>query len=227
MATQTAIAIVDQLHHAGMNLSLSPSGGLEVRPASQLTPDLRDLVRQSKFLLIEWLSAANCATYLPAMDRLEFPAADNQDLAPTLRSASLIMDAQIRAVGLSPDLEPDNYCWPQSTAMNGAELDLFAGRMRQFTDKGVLGSDAEALADKLVLRDRESDDRQLCLECAHLGGYGGSSWRCGNRQAAGVAIQARNAQLPADLVVQLQRCDGFAALGTRQPNTEREAFRQD
>ena len=33
--------------------------------------------------------------------------------------------------------------------------------------------------------------------------------RCGNWQAAGIAIRARDAVLPADLVRLLQRCDGF------------------
>ena len=107
--------------------------------------------------------------------------------------------------------DPDRWCWPHSSAMNGAEIDTFAARLHQFTDKGLARNDGEALADKLVLRDRESDDRRVCLECQHFAGHGAGSWRCGNWQTAGVAIRSRDAQLPADLVVQLQRCDGFTA----------------
>ncbi len=107
--------------------------------------------------------------------------------------------------------DPDGRCWPNSSAMNGAEIDTFAARLHRFTDKGLAQNDGEALADKLVVRDREADDRRFCLECRHLSGYGHSIWRCGNWQAAGVAIHSRDAQLPRDLVVQLQRCDGFAA----------------
>lgn len=95
--------------------------------------------------------------------------------------------------------------------MNGAEIDTFMVRLYQFTDRGLGRNDSEALADKLVLLDREQDDRRVCLECKHFAGYGTGSWRCGNWQAAGVAIRSRDAQLPADLVMQLQRCDGFAA----------------
>jgi len=110
--------------------------------------------------------------------------------------------------------DPDRWCWPHSSAMNGAEIDTFAARLYQFTDKGLSRNDGEALADKLVLRDRDQDDRRVCLECKHFAGHGAGSWRCGNWQAAGVAIRSRDAQLPADLVTLLQRCDGFTAHST-------------
>lgn len=106
-----------------------------------------------------------------------------------------------------PAPDPDRWAWPHSTAMNTAEIDTFTARLARFTDRGLILADAEALADKLVNRDREGDDRRLCLECAslHRGG------RCGNWQAAGVAIRARDAQLPGDFTTMLQRCGGFGA----------------
>jgi len=133
-------------------------------------------------------------------------------LTPAMLAASLALDAQIQADGQfdNGDVNPDRWCYPDSTAMNGAELDLLAARLARFTDKGVSQGDAESLADKLVIRDRDSDDRALCLECRHMAGYGRASWRCGNWQAAGVAISQRDSQLPGDLVFQLQRCPGFA-----------------
>ena len=106
---------------------------------------------------------------------------------------------------------PDRWCWPHSSAMNAAEIDTFAVRLHKFADKGLARNDGEALADKLVLRDRDQDDRRVCLECKHFAGHGAGSLRCGNWRAAGVAIRSRDTQLPADLVVQLQRCDGFTA----------------
>ena len=51
--------VVSQLTQAGLNISLAPAGGLAVAPASNLTVDLRDLIRSSKALLIDWLTAAN------------------------------------------------------------------------------------------------------------------------------------------------------------------------
>ncbi len=66
MATHSASAIVEQLHDAGLNLSLAPAGGLAVAPSSHLTADLRALIRSSKALLIDWLTAANdAARYAP------------------------------------------------------------------------------------------------------------------------------------------------------------------
>lgn len=66
MCIQSAQAIVDQLHHAGLNISLAPAGGLAVAPSSHLTVDLRDLIRSSKALLVHWLTAANDAvSYAP------------------------------------------------------------------------------------------------------------------------------------------------------------------
>ncbi len=111
-----------------------------------------------------------------------------------------------------PTPAPDRWCWPHSEAMNTREIDTFTARLARFTDKGLGLDDAEALADKLVRRDREPDDRRLCLECLHLSGQSGKAWDCRNWQRAGVASRARDAQLSAALVYQLQRCDGFAQI---------------
>ena len=97
--------------------------------------------------------------------------------------------------------------------MNGAEIDTFTARLARFTDKGLNLDDAEALADKLVTRDRESDDRRLCLECVHLAGHGAGDTRCTNWQRARVAMRAKDAQLSAALAHRLQRCGGFKEIG--------------
>ena len=63
LAVETVVA---QLSHAGLDLSLAPAGGLAVAPRSRLTADLRDLIRSSKVLLIDWLTAAKDApSYAP------------------------------------------------------------------------------------------------------------------------------------------------------------------
>lgn len=100
-------------------------------------------------------------------------------------------------------LDPDRWCWPASPAMSTGEIDLFLKRQARFTNRGVNLDDAERLADVLVIRDRDGDDRRLCLECTHLQGFG--QWRCGNWQAADVARDG----LARDLVRMLQRCGGF------------------
>lgn len=113
-------------------------------------------------------------------------------------------------------VNPERWFWPHSSAMKDVEIDRFEGRLQKFTDKGMPRAVGEILAIKLELRDREQDDRRACLECTHLAGHGAGSWRCGIWQAAGVAIRSNDAQLPDDLVVQLQRCNGFTVhLSTR------------
>lgn len=107
-----------------------------------------------------------------------------------------------------PASDPDRWAWPHSSAMNGREINTFMARLARFTDKGLDAVAAERLADLLVVRDREQDDRRLCLECGHLQRAAG--WRCGNWGRAGVAIRATDAELCRDFVNLLQRCDGFA-----------------
>ena len=99
-----------------------------------------------------------------------------------------------------PAADPDRWCWPHSDAMNGAELEQFAKRAQQFTRRGISTEAADAMADRLVIRDREQDDRRTCLECA-------SYWpgRCGNHRRAG--LQAPD--VGRDLATLLQRCPGF------------------
>ena len=109
-------------------------------------------------------------------------------------------------------LDPDSYCWPHSSAWNTGEIEQFNRRAALFVRRGANDVQAEALADRLVRRDREEDDRHLCHECRHLRG-GLPGWICGNGAAAGIAVSGWGAGLPAQLVAQLQRCPGFAAAG--------------
>jgi len=118
------------------------------------------------------------------------------------------------AAANDPAPDPDRWAWPHSQAMTGREIDNFTARLARFTDKGLSLEVGEALADKLVRRDRESDDRRLCLECFHLSGQSGKTWDCRNWQRAGVALKAKDAQLSTALVHQLQRCDGFMEVKT-------------
>jgi hypothetical protein len=98
---------------------------------------------------------------------------------------------------------PDRYCWPHSPAMNTHELDLMAQRLERFTAKGLSYTDAEGLADSLMQRDRDGDDRRTCWECAHLRGY--HTQRCSNHTQAGMPPDG----LAVAVVALLKRCSGF------------------
>ena len=158
-------------------------------------------------------AATDSASTLPSVANVAGVAVANPQKRPANDPASTTATA---APSL-PGNDPDWHCWPHTTAMNTRMLDTYAVRLERFTGKGLIELDAETLADKLVLRDRDQDDRRVCLECKHFAGHGAGSWRCGNWQAAGVALNSRDAKLSADLVRQLQRCDGFTAHATSTP----------
>lgn len=140
-----------------------------------------------------------------------------------LKKAELDMDSSRRAVPESVKHEPpkpaamaaihelttakpnpDLWSWPHSQAMTGKEISMFANRANLFNRRGMGAVNAERLASKLTDRDRQEDDRRLCLECAHMAGQPGA-WRCNQWQRAGMGVTG----IPAGLVLVLQRCNGF------------------
>lgn len=100
----------------------------------------------------------------------------------------------------APRLTPE-----QREALTGwtAEEIEQAGRyVALMTRRGLDAETVERVTDRLILRDREGDDRRLCLECAHLAGSG----RCG-AAARGALRNADRRLEPLPLI--LQRCEGF------------------
>ena len=133
-------------------------------------------------------------------------ATDRPFTAPCVASvASVAVAVAPYPAANDPAPDPDRWCWPHSGAMNGAEIDTLTQRLHHFTRLGLAEPDAERLAHKLVTRDRESDDRRLCVECLHLKS-GVGLWSCNQWKQAGWGT----ARVPAELVRQLQRCDSFA-----------------
>lgn len=159
--------LIQWLRRDGFALSLLPSGGLAVQPASKLTDEHRAALRLHRDALV-----------LALTDGVNLDESDA--------------------------IDPDRHSWPHTTAMNSREIDSFNARVQLFTRRGIGGIEAEGVADGLVIRDRDGDDRRLCLECQHLRG-GGTSRSCNQWRAAGLGA----AGIPADVVLMLQRCDGF------------------
>ncbi len=50
---------------------------------------------------------------------------------------------------------------------NDLEIQMFISRCRRFMRMGLAEPEAERAADRLVARDRDGDDRRLCVECRH------------------------------------------------------------
>ena len=116
-------------------------------------------------------------------------------LVPT-KSGQLAAASRDRPQRLTPD-DADRChspCW------NDAEIEAFTARAARFTQLGR--ADADDLAERLTLRDRDGDDRRLCLECSWLGDAG----RC--LAAASGRIPGADRRLEPVQTI-LQRCPAF------------------
>ena len=87
-------------------------------------------------------------------------------------------------------------CWTDDN------IERFQCRRDRLMRWGWAEPEAEALAERLVKRDREQDDdRVSCADCRHY-----RPGRCGNHRHAGL----RSPDVGRPLVALLQRCPGFA-----------------
>ncbi len=88
-------------------------------------------------------------------------------------------------------------------AWTDADIARFLDRRARLLRWGWAEAEAEKLADRLVMRDREGgDDRVSCAgDCSHY-----RPGRCGNHRRAG--LQAPD--MGRDLASLLQRCPGFS-----------------
>jgi len=91
-------------------------------------------------------------------------------------------------------------CW------NDAEIEAFIARSAWFRTMSRI--DAEHLAERLTLRDRQADDRHLCLECRELEPSG----RCAAARRGALAHTDRRLEPSPNI---LMRCPAFAGTATR------------
>lgn len=99
---------------------------------------------------------------------------DNHRSAIRAERDALVLALQAEAEQPSPPwrsgnplLTPEQGDDCHTGGWDDAEIDAFTARQARFTRMGRL-ADAEHLAERLTLRDRQHDDRRLCLECAAL-----------------------------------------------------------
>ena len=87
-----------------------------------------------------------------------------------------------------------------AVAWTDGDIARFLDRRARLLRWGWPEHEAEALADRLVRRDREADPRVICAECRHY-----RPGRCGNHRTAGLY----SSEVGRDLAAMLQRCPGF------------------
>ena len=87
-----------------------------------------------------------------------------------------------------------------AVAWTDSDIARFVARRNRLVRWGWAERDAEELAERLVKRDRECDERVMCVDCHHW-----RPGRCGNHTSAGLSAP----QLSRALAELLQRCSGF------------------
>ncbi len=103
-------------------------------------------------------------------------------------------------------------------AWTDGDVGRFQDRRARLMRWGWSEQQAEALAERLVRRDHEQDDRRLCLECRHY-----LPGQCDNHQRAALSV----ADVGRDFATMMQRCGGFepAPVGNVRGALERDATR--
>lgn len=164
--------IVNRIKNAGLTVTLSAPGKIQVKPRQRITDELRQLIRDNKAQLMAWLEG----TQLPTADRL--------GVSPVLKAASRQLDAQIIASGgsldLPPDISPENLvqlepaksCDPQQQP---------AKPKKQYHPLTLTGKQAAALY---------NDHHTKCVFCQAAGRGSQYGQRCGTGQTLWAVCQA-------------------------------------
>ena len=87
-----------------------------------------------------------------------------------------------------------------AVAWTDGDIAAFLARRARLMRWGWPEAEAERLAERLVIRDREADARVSCTDCQHY-----RPGRCGNHKAAMLST----AEIGRDLAALLQHCPGF------------------
>ena len=74
---------------------------------------------------------------------------------------------ELRPDSAEPDT--DRWCYPNSSAMTGREIDTFAARLACLIEMGLDQNESERLSDRLMVLDR--DIREKAVNCAATIGY--------------------------------------------------------
>ena len=167
------VAIVASTPDEG-NTKPKPLFGFD--PSHDVDPLLEILLDLGNQICDFWEDSENARAEMRA-DILSCPPHQREALMATL-------EGSLRA-------EKPRFKTRQEEAMFTQRINLFFGR-----------TDAKELAQRLMIRDREQDDRRLCLECRYFKFH---RLECNNFEWAGIT----QPKLGSNWVSQLQRCLGF------------------
>ena len=122
------------------------------------------------------------------------------ELAALLGTLAPAAPAERRSGNRLMTVEEADRC--HTGGWDDAEIAAFTARHVRLLTLGFTDGDADDLAERLTLRDRDGDTRRLCIECAH---YRGGRCRQAARSGVGPEVGA--------LAVVFQRCTAFEFAG--------------
>lgn len=131
------------------------------------------------------------------------------DMRAALRAAKAELLAELgarQAPSAAPlrrfRLVPANADRCHSPAWDDTEIATFVARHTRLLALGFSDGDADDLAERLVLRDRDGDTRRLCVECCNFRGG-----LCRQPKLAGVSAEV------GQMAFVSQRCSAFGPIG--------------
>ena len=138
------------------------------------------------------------AAPLPGTDRT-----DKRGLLSVLAVTSQGGASEFQSIPLAAVERATNGPDLAAVAWTDGDIAAFLDRRARLMRWRWSEADAEKLAERLVIRDREQDDRVSCTDCRYYRpGF------CANHQGAGL----RERNVGRDLAALLQRCPGFCPL---------------
>jgi hypothetical protein len=150
------------------------------------------------------------AAMVLAADRVVAAPAACPPLSPACPQEANTEKFNAGAVSPVPPLVPTEEARVAAVRFEREDLARFNARRNRLIRWRWPVADAERMAERLTLRDREADSRVSCTDCQHY-----QPGRCHNHRHAGLHGQ----DVGRDLASLLQRCPGFKAIA--DINTQR------
>ena len=192
--------LLETLHGAGLDVRLIDDK-IVVSPKERLTDALRDAIRARRGDLAATLAEEVARPPSEGIDKTA--ERGNRSVSAVARKgdaakANANPPTTARVYRLTREQADDAHARP----WDDEAMRTFALRRDAFVRRGYDTDDADDLAERLVLRDAEGDERRLCLECTHLGERGPCLAAAAGRLRG---ADARYEPVP----TMLERCEAF------------------
>jgi hypothetical protein len=187
--------VIDWTARARAELATNPAEGTAGTDESQVTS-----VSSAPSAAVDWNQlAAGVVSSVSSVPPLHVPANDDVGPCDAVKPA--------RRSG-NPYMTPEQGDECHEGGWDDAEIEVFLARSKRLSAR--YRADAEHLAERLTLRDRQADDRRMCLECRELEAGG----RCAAARRGALTSTARRFEPTQNI---LMRCPAFRSGDPHHP----------